>query len=121
MFNISYCYKNKLYTCIVIITIFTILPLFNAFAHGGRNHDTNAFTSLKAVQKALGMYDKLIAGGNLPEDWESGLKNIQVTIREKNGKSEYVVSFQKTEGNPAAVYFFFTLEGRYAGSNFTGQ
>ncbi|GBC60336.1 hypothetical protein DENIS_1287 [Desulfonema ishimotonii] len=92
-----------------------------AFGHGGKSHADNAFTAFKALRKATAMYDKLIAKGTLPEIWETGLVKAEVAVRTRGGKSEYVVSFHRAEGDPKTVWFFFTRDGKYAGSNFTGQ
>lgn len=104
------------------IFIFTLLVFASpASGHGGKTHKDNSFTALQALQKASAMFDKLIVSNKLPESWETGLLKVEILIRKKNGKSEYVVAFHRAEGEPAAVYFFFTMEGKYSGSNFTGK
>ena len=92
-----------------------------AYAHGGKKHSDSDFTALQALQKAIAAYDKLIVAGKLEESWETGLRNVQVVTREKNGKREYRISFERTAGTPKAVYIFYSQDGEYAGSNFDGQ
>ena len=92
-----------------------------AFSHGGKTHGGEMFSAFQAVQKATQLYDRLIASGKLPEAWETELKSIHIDIRKSTDKREYVVQFQRAEGDPDSVYFFFDQEGEYAGSNFTGK
>ena len=105
-----------------LIVIFAVLisagPIF---AHGGKKH-ANSFTSLRALQKATELYDKLIVEGKLFDSWETDLEKVDISTREKDGHKEYVVSFQRSgQGGPNTVYIYFTAEGKYAGSNFTGE
>jgi hypothetical protein len=90
------------------------------FAHGGKTH-TSSFTALQALQKATELYDRLVGGGKLEETWETGLAKVSIVDREKKGLKEYVVSFERSKGDPKTVYIFLTDEGKYAGSNFTGK
>lgn len=102
----------------LILTI--LLATGSAFSHGGKKH-TNSFTALKALQKATEMYDKLVDRGKLPESWETDLKKVDISNRPKGDQWEYVVSFERSAGEPNTVYIFFTAEGKYSGSNFTGK
>lgn len=102
----------------LILTI--LLATGSAFSHGGKMH-TNSFTALKALQKATEMYDKLVDRGKLPESWETDLKKVDISNRPKGDQWEYVVSFERSAGEPNTVYIFFTAEGKYSGSNFTGK
>ena len=79
------------------------------------------FSALQAVQKAIPLYDRLIVSGKLPEDWETDLSLIQIDIRATEGDREYVIQFKRSAGAPDSVYFYFTRNGEYAGSNFTGK
>lgn len=92
-----------------------------AYSHGGKTHDGKMFSALQAAQKATQLYDRLIASGKLPEVWETELKAIHITIRKSTDKREYVVQFQRGQGDPDSVYFFFDQEGKYSGSNFSGK
>ena len=92
-----------------------------AWAHGGKTHAADAFTPLEALQKATRLYDTLIAEGKLDDGWEVQLVKAEISVVERAGKKETVVSFHRVTGDPSAVYFFFSEGGEYAGSNFTGQ
>ena len=100
----------------LVAVIATAAP---AFGHGGKHSDK--FTQLQALQKATKLYDQLIAKGKLDQSWETGLQNVTIATRIHEGKNEIVVSFQRKEGDPKVVYIFFYTDGKYAGSNFTGE
>ena len=106
---------------VAVFTLFTILSVAcSVFAHGGKKH-TNSFTALEALQKGTDLYNQLVGSGKLGESWETDLANVGISNRQKSGKIEYVVSFQRSTGDPKTVYIFFTADGKYAGSNFTGE
>jgi len=99
--------------------IAVIMAASLAFGHGGKHSDQ--FTSLQALQKATKLFDQLVTKGKLDQNWETGLENVTISKRKNNGKDEVVVSFQRKEGDPKAVYIFFDSNGKYTGSNFTGE
>ena len=106
---------------IFAVLLFSFSTAQPAHSHGGKTHGEESFTALQAVQKATQLYDRLIVSGKLPEEWETKLKNIAVSIRNTDNKREYVVQFEITGGDPSSVYFFFDIDGAYSGSNFTGK
>jgi hypothetical protein len=69
----------------------------------------------------LSVRSRLVGSGKLDESWETDLANVGITNRQKGGNTEYVVSFQRSAGDPKTVYIFFTADGKYSGSNFTGE
>jgi len=104
----------------LIVTLFAvIIAAAVAFGHGGKHSDQ--FTHLQALQKATQLFDELVTKGKLDENWETGLQNVALSKRHNKGKEEIVVAFQRATGDPTHVYIFFTTEGKYAGSNFTGE
>ena len=90
-----------------------------AFGHGGKHSDQ--FTHLQALQKATQLFDQLVTKGKLDKNWETDLQNVAVSKRNNKGNEEIVVAFQRATGDPTHIYIFFTSEGKYAGSNFTGE
>ena len=106
---------------IVVVFLFSFSMVQPVQSHGGKTHGEETFTALQAAQKATQLYDRLIVSGKLPEEWETKLKNIAVSIRNTDNKREYVVQFEITGGGPSSVYFFFDIDGAYSGSNFTGK
>ena len=114
-------HMNQIVIVLFTLSLSIILVANIALAHGGKKHDSDSFTRLKALQKATGLYDQLIAKGKLEESWETELKTVEVSIRENKGMKEFVVSFKRNKGNHDTVYFFFEANGKYAGSNFSGK
>jgi hypothetical protein len=103
---------------VALLTILSVTGL--VFAHGGKKH-ANSFTALQALQKSTDLLNQLVGSGKLDESWETDLANVGITNRQKGGNTEYVVSFQRSAGDPKTVYIFFTADGKYSGSNFTGE
>lgn len=88
---------------------------------GGKAHENNTFTALQALQKATDLYDKLLSAGKMDPSWETQLADIAISTRQKDGHDEIVVAFHRAKGTPATVFIFFTAQGEYTGSNFSGQ
>jgi len=109
--------KKILQICLLILVLITSTTI--AFGHGGKHSDK--FTQLQALQKATKLFDQLVTKGKLDQSWETGLENVAISKRKNKGNDEVVVSFQRKEGDPRAVYIFFNSNGKYVGSNFTGQ
>jgi hypothetical protein len=91
-----------------------------ALSHGGKSH-ASSFTALQALQKATELYDKLVVSGKLDESWETTLNQVEISSRRKSDQKEYVVTFRRSNGEPSKVYIFFSADGKYTGSNFTGK
>jgi len=113
--------KQEIRTIIIfMVLLFTIIiPAVVAFGHGGRHSEK--FTHLQGLQKATELYDKLINDKKLDPSWETDLKQVTVSNRQKGDKKEIVVGFHRGEGTPPTVYIFFNAAGKYIGSNFTGD
>lgn len=118
--NFSKTFRKEMGIFLVLVTAI-VLVASPAFGHGGREHAAGSFTSFQALQKATKLYDRLITSGKLGENWETDLLQVEISSRQNNGSKEFVVSFKRANGDPLAVYFFFSHDGKYAGSNFTGK
>ena len=116
-----YVQGNRINQSLAFITtlIAVIIAASLTFGHGGKHSDK--FTQLQALQKATKLFDQLVTKGKLDQSWETSLANVTISKRKINGKDEVVVSFQRTEGDPKAVWIFFNPKGKYTGSNFTGE
>jgi hypothetical protein len=113
--------RSFLRSIAALAALFAILSVTGSvFAHGGKGH-ANSFTALQALQKSTDLFNQLVGSGKLGESWEIDLANVGITNRRKGGHTEYVVSFQRSAGDPKTVYIFFTADGKYSGSNFTGE
>ncbi|UCD91139.1 MAG: hypothetical protein JSW04_06870 [Desulfobacterales bacterium] len=111
--------KNQIYKLITVL--FILLPVSMLFAHGPKGHEGNEFTALQAAKKGIALYDSLVEAGKLVESWETDLKDIEVSLRQKGNHPEVVVKFRRRKGDPQTVYIFFNEKGEYTGSNFTGE
>lgn len=111
-------HKKVIYSGILI----TMIGWHSAsFGHGGKAHEDNSFTALQVLQKATDLYDQLLSDDKLDPSWETQLVDIAITTRQIGGRDEIVVAFHRAKGSPATVFIFFTAQGEYAGSNFSGQ
>ena len=110
----------KIFWSISFLLVAILISASLAFSHGGK-HNPGEFTNLQALKKATELYDQLIGKGKLDQSWENKLSQVDVFKRGKNDKNEIVVVFHRREGDPQAVYIFFNADGKYIGSNFTGE
>lgn len=104
---------------LLLIMVFISAPM--ALAHGPKGHDGADFNAFKAAEKGIKLYDKLLASGRIEESWETNLKNIEIFQRQIKERKELVVKFSRSKGEPQFLYIFFTENGDYSGSNFTGE
>lgn len=118
-------YRRRYFFAVIISTASLLLTVLIAaqpgFSHGGKGHATDVFTTLQALQKAMELYNQLLWSGKLPGSWETDLARVEISSRNKGRRKEIVVSFQRPTGEPKTLYIFFSADGRYAGSNFTGK
>jgi hypothetical protein len=92
-----------------------------AIAHGPGGHGEAEFTAFAAAQKAMTVFDQLISGGKLDPSWETQFSVIQVSRRVTEGRNEFMVKLSRDQGDPASLYVFFDEQGKYSGSNFSGE
>ena len=112
---------HRVWILAILMTLIVGVTAVSAFAHGPKGHGGQSFTALEAAKKGITLYDKLVAGGKLDETWETGLTSIKVFPRSKANATEFVVQFDRGQGEPSSVYIFFDEKGTYSGSNFTGE
>ena len=112
---------RSMITVAAIVTGVIVIGAGIAYSHGGKTHGEEPFSAFQAVQKAMQLYDRLILSGKLPEDWETGLSSIHVSVRGAENSRETVVQFKRSGGDPDSVYFYFDRQGEYSGSNFSGE
>lgn len=110
--------RSKILILLLLMFLMSVPP---ASAHGQKGHGGVEFTALQAAKKGMELYDKLVASGKIEESWETDLSNIEVFSRQSGEKTELVVKFSRSKGEPQSVYIFFTEKGDYSGSNFTGK
>ncbi len=110
--------KNRIGIGVLVLAL--LITASVAFGHGGK-HAGKEFNHLQALQKATGLYNRLVEKGKLDSTWETELAGAAVFTRKNTNRDEVVVSFHRTKGDPQAVYIFFSADGKYTGSNFTGD
>lgn len=110
----------KAYLVMGFLLIIFLISASVVFSHGGK-HAQGKITHLQALKNATELYDRLIGNGKLDQSWENKLAFVKVSNRQNGPKDEIMVSFHRSEGDPKAVYIFFNNQGKYSGSNFTGD
>ncbi|MBC8432745.1 MAG: hypothetical protein H8D96_12605 [Desulfobacterales bacterium] len=111
--------KSVFFAIVLMLSVF--LPVSTTFAHGPKGHADMEFTVIRAAQKGVLLYDRLLTSGKLTESWATDLEDIKVSRRINDNKSEFVVKFSRSKGEPRSAYIFFNDKGEYIGSNFTGK
>jgi hypothetical protein len=105
---------------VMLVLFLSVLMGGMSFGHGPKGH-SEVFTSLQALKKALGMYDRLIESGKLKESWETDLNTIQIERSLAKNEKEFIVKFIRAKGEKKTLFIFFSGKGEYKGSNFTGK
>ena len=92
--------------------------------HGpGGSHSHGPISNEAVIQKATKQVQSLVERGKLDKSWV-GIKATGATQKEFAKGPEWVVSFQNKQVSEAAkqnLYMFFTLEGSYIATNYTGE
>lgn len=92
--------------------------------HGpGGSHTHGPITSDAAVKKAEKQVKALIERGRLDKSW-SEAKLVESVQKDFGKGQEWVVSFKNDKEKDTAkqtVYVFYTLNGSYLATNFTGK
>ena len=121
MIGLSRGIKFNYVVCLLGMIIIVTAIATPALSHGPKGHSEGIFTVFQAVKKSVALYDKLVVSGKMAESWETDLVTIEVTNRGAESKKEFVVKFIRSTSDPRAVFIFFSGNGEYKGSNFTGK
>ena len=92
-------------------------------SHDDGEHGHGDMTSEKASQKAVRKLADLIDHGKLDRSWEGRMPE-RVEKKAFAKGPEWVVSFRNdsiADTSQQTLYIFFTLDGRYIASNFSGN
>ena len=84
----------------LILSLVIVSSVGISFGHGGKTHAEEPFSAFEAVQKAVPLYDRLIASGKLPGTWETALTAVLVNVRETENGKETVVQFLGDKKSP---------------------
>ncbi|HQS59809.1 MAG: hypothetical protein B7Y56_15475 [Gallionellales bacterium 35-53-114] len=91
--------------------------------HTGGGHSHGPVSSEVVVKKASAKVKALVDSGKLDKSWfdvkaEGAAQKVSANV------SEWVVTFKNEKENDVAkqkLYLFFTLDGMYIATNFTGK
>lgn len=107
---------------LVFAAAFVFLAANTGFSHGpGSTH--HAATSAEIDFKARKIVADLVEKGKLDNSWAE-VKVSSVDKKDISGVTEWVVTFvnkAEKDKDKATLYVFFTLNGKYLASNFTGK
>lgn len=112
--------KHLIYTPLIIMMF-----LFGqqVLAGPGHGHSHGPITSDRAVEKATKHVEKLVQNGKIDASW-SGATSKSVEEKSFGHGPEWVVAFENKaieDPEKQTLYVFYTLNGKYLASNFTGQ
>jgi len=92
--------------------------------HGaGGSHSHGPISSDAAVKKATTKVTSLIEGGKLDKSW-ANLKAVGATQKDFGKGPEWVVTFKNdtvSDATKQTLYLFYSLDGTYIATNFTGK
>lgn len=88
---------------------------------GGHSH--GPISSEKVINKATDKVTTLIESGKLDKSW-ADVKVVGATQKTFANETEWVVTFKNekvSDVTKQTLYLFFTLDGAYIATNFTGK
>lgn len=94
-----------------------------AVAHPEHDMYEQETPRLMAVHSAGYVVERMVERGAIPASWR-GIEPSTAVLRQRNGASEWVVTFQNNAiANPAerTLYVMLTQSGVYIAANYTGE
>ncbi|EKD89014.1 MAG: hypothetical protein ACD_34C00235G0002 [uncultured bacterium] len=91
--------------------------------HGNGGHSHGPVSSEAVTQKATVKVKSLVESGKLEKSWADS-KALGANQKTFSNEVEWVVTFKNDKVSDATkqtLYLFFTLDGSYIATNFTGQ
>jgi len=91
--------------------------------HGSGGHSHGPISNEGAINKATMKVKSLVESGKLDKSW-GGVIAEGATQKTFSDGPEWVVTFKNNKANDAAkqtLYMFFTIDGNYIATNFTGD
>lgn len=118
---------NNLIKVPLLVLMFLFGQTVFAGPGGGHSHDHGhlhgPISSEQAVKKATKHVQKLVKKGKIDASW-SGVASKSVEEKSFGHGPEWVVTFEnKAAEDPEkqTLYVFYTINGKYLASNFSGQ
>ncbi|MDH5258778.1 MAG: DUF6488 family protein [Gammaproteobacteria bacterium] len=112
--------KNSI---MVVLLLFTLSPTVNAGPGHGHSHGHEPIAKDVANRMAVKKIDELIEKGVIPKSWQ-GIKASGVTRKAFKAGPEWVITFENgaiKEKSKQKLFVFFTEDGRYTATNYTGE
>lgn len=91
--------------------------------HGSGGHSHGPVASEAVIRKATEKVKSLAESGKIDKSW-AGIKAVGATQKTFANESEWVVTFKNeklSDVTKQTLYLFFTLDGIYIATNFTGK
>lgn len=91
--------------------------------HGSGGHSHGPVSSEAVIMKATEKVKSLAESGKIDKSW-AGIKAVGATQKTFANESEWVVTFKNeklSDVTKQTLYLFFTLDGMYIATNFTGK
>lgn len=91
--------------------------------HGGGGHSHGPVAGEAVIMKATEKVKSLAESGKIDKSW-AGIKAVGATQKTFANESEWVVTFKNeklSDVTKQTLYLFFTLDGSYIATNFTGK
>lgn len=113
-------------TVLLLASLFAAAPVMAAGGHDhgpGGSHSQGPISSDAVIKKAGKQVQALIGRGKIDKSW-ADVKAVGATQKAYEKGTEWVVAFKNDKVSDAAkqtLYVFYTLEGIYIATNFTGQ
>ena len=112
-------------TVLLVSSLLFVSPVMAGAGHdhGSGGHSHGPVSSEVVIQKATGKIKSLVEGGKLNKSWAES-KVLNATQKTFSNQAEWVVAVKNEKVSEVAkqtLYVFFTLDGHYIATNFTGQ
>jgi Family of unknown function (DUF6488) len=117
---------RKIATTLLLSTLLCAMPALagDGHEHGpGGSHSHGPITSDAAIKKAERQVKAIVARGKLDKSWRD-VQSAGAAQKDFGNGPEWIVTFKNdTVSDPAkqTLYVFYTLNGAYVASNFTGN
>lgn len=112
------------------ITVFLLLvfscSLLAESVHGpshGHGHSHDPITTEEAITKALGKVTQLVQKGTIDQSWSS-IREASAEKKTFSKGPEWVITLKNesvTDTSKQTLYIFFSLDGHYIATNYTGE
>lgn len=112
-------------TALLVSSLLFVSPVMAGAGHdhGSGGHSHGPISSEAVIQKATGKVKSLAESGKVDKSWADS-KPLSASQKTFSNEVEWVVTFKNDKVSDATkqtLYMFFTLDGSYIATNFTGK